>query len=213
MLLLDIRGLLIRNYHGGSDSEKGFWGNAFQTFLERDLNPLLDTYAPREIFAVWDAGNEYRLSIHKEYKKHRYEREKDPVEEKQLSELMNRTKLFLAHLGAKNVEVPGQEADDVISLFCEKFSSRTHILVHTVDADLLQLAGDGVNILFQNELYTSRDQLSPKGFPVGLTALYKCRWLATLRTITAESPSWVRRAGASLSHPMGSTACRISRLR
>lgn len=133
LCLLDIRGLLLRRFYASDKT----WQDAFQSFLERDLDEILELFSPRMIVACWDLGNEFRTNIYGDYKKARKEKEQDPQEKAQIDLLMKGTKQFLMYLGVKNVGVPGVEADDVIAMFCSRVNR--HITIWTIDADLLQL--------------------------------------------------------------------------
>ena len=116
LCLLDIRGLLLRQFH----SANADWKYGFQNFLERDLEDALSIFPPRRILACWDAGNTYRTLLYPAYKQARREKEKDPAEQEAMKPLFDTAKRTLAYLGVKNVSVPGEEADDLIALFCER---------------------------------------------------------------------------------------------
>jgi DNA polymerase I-like protein with 3'-5' exonuclease and polymerase domains/5'-3' exonuclease len=190
LLILDVRGLLIRrasvaSTEGGIRTDDGkvhpTWKAGLTEFLHREIIPLLDNTPPRRVIAVWDGGNEYRTGLYPRYKEKRRQKSKETPEElkKNNASSINETKRFLAYLGVKNVWVPGQEADDVIALFCDRLSKNRKILVKTVDADLLQLVSPNVNVIYGDQLYQEGSTYTAKSngtineVPVNLIRLYK----------------------------------------
>lgn len=149
-------------YHRGADSdpilcESGVminsagWG--FVNWLDEYLLPLLDNgYHLTDILAVWDGGNAYRTTLFSGYKQKRQEqREKEPSELRhELKRMEESAKAFLANLGAINVYAPGVEADDVIAALCEGFKDIPKV-IHTVDADLLQLSDPCTHVYLRNK--------------------------------------------------------------
>jgi DNA polymerase I-like protein with 3'-5' exonuclease and polymerase domains/5'-3' exonuclease len=190
LLILDIRGLVIR-YASVANTENGVadatgklqptWQAGLTAFIHRGLIPLLENIPPRRIIAVWDAGNEYRLGFYPKYKELRRLRSADesPEFKKERRALFLEAERFMAYLGVKNVRVPGQEADDVIAMLCEKLSPTRQLMVRTGDADLVQLAGPGVGVICRDQLYTQGTTYSFKvnntvnDVPVELIRLYK----------------------------------------
>jgi len=156
LVLLDIRGLIIRRYSVASTSDGirgedgkiyAQWYRGVVDFMQEDLLPLLEKTPPRRIICCWDGGNNYRTSLYPAYKKARRLRDSktDPIHKQQMKEASSYLRNLTAYLGVKHVQVPGQEADDLIALFCRQMPERA-ITVHTSDADLLQLAGDHSNV-------------------------------------------------------------------
>lgn len=179
--LLDIRGLLLRRFHGASGGEKGSAKAGLQEFLERDLEEILEIYPPRNILACWDRGNDYRRKLYPAYKQARRDKESSPEEKAEINDLFSMSKNVLRALGVKSVSVPGVEADDVIALFCEKLKGP--VTVWTIDADLLQLVTDPqesavdtslnqVIVRHGDTLFTSAHQ-THNGVPLYLLGLYK----------------------------------------
>jgi len=163
-IILDTKGLLMHVYHRGTDPNSIILDDnslinraefGFENFLEEYLLPILKTYSPLNIIAVWDGGKNYRKMVYPKYKANREKRkeDEDPKIEEQLNTLCDLAKVFLANLGCINVYVDGVEADDTIALICEAFSD-TMKEVKTVDADLLQLADDFTYVSLKNEPIT-----------------------------------------------------------
>lgn len=190
LLILDVQGLVIRsaslaNTENGIADAKGKmhanWKSGLTNFLTKELLPVLENMPPRRIIAVWDAGNEYRTGFYPAYKQRRKQVRSAELPEigQERKALFDETQRFLAYLGVKNVWVKGQEADDVIALFCEKLSPTRQLLVKTIDADLLQLVGPNVNVFYQDQIYSVGSTYRAKSgdiindVPVELIRLYK----------------------------------------
>ena len=172
--LLDIRGLLLRRFHGSGKT----WQDGFQSFLERDLDEVLEIFPPRRIVACWDSGNDVRTEMYSGYKSARKARQQDPEEKAEFSNLVKAAKQFLAYVGAKSVSVAGGEADDLIALFCQQL--KCPITVWTVDADLLQLVRKTPRVVVRlSSAHTGEDRLFSdpdslyKEVPLRFTRLHK----------------------------------------
>lgn len=187
LILLDTRGLLMRRYHtcdkdptyqDENGNPMAHWQSGLASFLERDIIPLFQGAPPRRILAVQDGGNEYRQILYNDYKAHRKHKSSKGVQN-EISELVGHSSRLLQNLGIKTVLVPGQEADDVLALLCERLTDRP-LIIRTLDADLLQLVSEQVSVLL---LATSQSSdavdtlyqpgMSYKGTPVELIRLYK----------------------------------------
>lgn len=184
-VVLDIKGLLTHSYFSGKDPEqvKGRDGKSFNTagyglevFFDRYLSPILNGFAPIDIIAVWDGGNNFRKAIYPDYKKHRLaDKEKeDPTQAEQLKLLLDVAKRLLANLGAINMYVDGVEADDVIALLAT--TMQCPLMIYTVDADLLQLTSPTVAV-------SHRDEFSGEDAHKGI----EHRYLALHKSIVGDS--------------------------
>lgn len=176
LVILDIKGLLIHSYHRGTDPDAKFDANdklinsagfGLRGFFESYLSPILQEYAPLNIVAVWDGGNDYRTSLFANYKAKRRAEEKNEAQEAQLGELYKLAKALLAYIGAHNVTVKGVEADDVIAALCERIPEVPKT-VHTVDRDLLQLSNEHTLVTFRDTVPTDFE-----GYPFELVRVYK----------------------------------------
>jgi DNA polymerase-1 len=180
--IYDIRGYLLKSYWQAKKTIREDSGNlvpsweaGFSAFLERYLLPALEVSPPRKIVAVTDAGSEYRSAIYPPYKGRRKKasaenREAHPIPTEQIKTLMETAQSFLCYLGVKVVGVPGQEADDVIALLCRSLSDEVKI-VHTVDADLLQLVDKRTMVDLGGEWFTTDSEYY--GAPLHLIVLAK----------------------------------------
>lgn len=179
LLILDIRGLLIRAYNTPVDPDTVTdstgnqimnWEGGLRAFMRRDLLPLLDTFSPRRMICVWDDGNTYRLACFPDYKKKRLADKKEKVLGEQFKQLFSSARSLLAHLGVKHVKVEGEEADDVIALLCGGLRGRNKI-VWTVDSDLLQLIDEETRVRLASEMYTFGSRY--KGYPVSVNRVLR----------------------------------------
>lgn len=152
--ILDLRGLLLKTYHGSEDqsvAQGACWQAALIDFMDTHLLPLLKHAAPRQIIVVLDKGNTYRRNLWQDYKQARRAEVRDPATEQETKELQERAQELLVYLGAKIMWVPGEEADDVIALLCQKLAGPK--IVYTVDADLLALVNENTQVLRAGKLY------------------------------------------------------------
>ena len=156
--ILDLRGLLLKTYHGSEDQsvaaankQVACWQAALIDFVDSHLLPILKHAAPRQVIAVLDKGNTYRRNLWQVYKQKRLEEVRDPATEQETKELQARAQELLVYLGVKIMWVPGEEADDVIALLCQKLAGPK--IVYTVDADLLALVNTDTQVLRSGKLY------------------------------------------------------------
>jgi len=154
LVLLDARGLMLRAYHGSSDTSLtnsdgkpvASWKGGLSKFLEDTLITVLDgSIPPSRVIACWDGGNTLRTAMFPAYKKARMEKPKDEVIGKELAVLKDACMKLMAYIGIRSVSVPGEEADDLIALLVEKLDY-THCIIRTNDGDLTQLIGPKVSV-------------------------------------------------------------------
>jgi DNA polymerase I-like protein with 3'-5' exonuclease and polymerase domains/5'-3' exonuclease len=180
--ILDIQGRLLARFHGSNDKSltgedgKSFscWEAAMEDFLHDFLLPILEQGArPMDLIAVWDKGNTHRLNIDSTYKEKRRLAEKDPILKAEVTKLFEEAQTFLAYIGVKSVWVPGEEADDVIAMLCQKLEGAK--VVYTGDKDLLQLVSDDTSVNYNREFHSVgfSTHAHPLGVPYKLTSFYK----------------------------------------
>lgn len=184
--LLDARGLVLHAYFavrkdpdaeidleedGGDGKPITTPQKGFSAFLDMYLDPLLSQYSPKEIIAVWEGGNDYRTGLYSDYKGNRKGKTSSLKRKAAINEAMGLAKNFLAALGCLQGHTQGVEADDMIAALALGLEGQK--VVHTVDADLLQLAGEypngSVSVCMQRELITD----VYKGVPLHLIRLQK----------------------------------------
>ena len=180
--ILDVQGRLLKRFHGSNDNSitgengKSFssWQAAFEDFLHQFLFPILENGTrPMDMLAVWDRGNTHRLNIDSKYKEKRRLAEKDPVFKAEVTKLFEEAQTFLAYIGVKNCWVPGEEADDVIALLCQKLEGTK--VVYTGDKDLLVLVNEDTSVNYNGEFHSLKysTHKHPLGVPYSLTSFNK----------------------------------------
>ena len=179
-VFLDSKGLLMHMYYRGSDPSgiyieeknktvnRAQWG--FSNLMEEYIIPILKDYHPSEIIAAWDGGDEYRTALFPQYKAKRKAAKKliPAAELQQIKVLENAVKTFLAFIGATNIYADGVEADDLLAALCKAYPDCTKV-IHTGDADILQLADEKTVIFLKNEPVF----MEYKGVPLNLIRLEK----------------------------------------
>lgn len=194
--ILDIKGLVTRCYHSGTDAhpvrdeETGERCNSaahgMANFLERVLNPILRDFAPINIIAVSDGGNDLRREVFPGYKEKRKARDKEipKAQQEQLKLLLEQVNRFIAYLGGSLLKVERREADDVIAavVLGMKLVGQS-ATVHTVDQDLIQLVDEDAGIFlnlfdaprlaFINHYESAATGKDYHEVEPGLVALYK----------------------------------------
>ena len=145
------------------------WHAAVNDFLSRYMDTIS---SPRTLLVAHDMGREFRTAFFPDYKK---KSEKDlekqsKLEGEQIKLAQDWIKKFLAALGATQIGVKGVEADDVIAWICEGQGIRG--IVHTVDADLLNLVTDDIYVNLKGEMYTDPHE-EFNGVPLNLTSISK----------------------------------------
>jgi DNA polymerase-1 len=145
IVLIDVFSVFFRAHHALSPMSTGFGEPtaAMYGFCSLLLK-LLREHLPRGIAFALDAPEPtFRHTAYAEYKAGR---ERTPSE---LTVQLRRLQALLSALKVPVFRAPGFEADDVLATLADKLRGRSgEVLVVSGDRDLLQLARDGVDILF-----------------------------------------------------------------
>ena len=180
--ILDIKGLALSCWHGGIDPSPtvNSEGKPINTarfgverFIKNCLLPILENTAPINVIGVNDGkqGNTRRRLFYPEYKKKT--KVEDPLEEAQKDQCIEACWKLLLALGSACVSTAGIEADDTIAYLCQRLPGGK--IVHTVDADLLQLRSPTTSVSIRGELsdvWKGIDMGHPQ-FTGDIIALYK----------------------------------------
>lgn len=178
--IIDVQGRLLRRFHGSNDNSilgengKSFssWQAAFEDFLNQVFFPILENGTRTlDILAVWDHGNTHRLNISSDYKEKRRLAEKDPVFKAEVTKLFEEAQTFLSYIGVKSVWVPGEEADDVIALLCQKLEGTK--VIYTGDQDLLQLVNEDTSVNLDGAFHSLQYSTAVPKVPYALTSFQK----------------------------------------
>ena len=144
LLLLDGHGLAFRAFHGMRmplSTTKGEPTNAIYGFSLM-LMAVLERYRPDQMVMTFDVGRTFRHDLSADYKAHRA-----PMPD-ELRQQMARIRQLVEAFGIPIREVRGFEADDVIGTLSAKAAAEGFaVTVITGDSDLLQLVGDGVEVV------------------------------------------------------------------
>lgn len=125
--------------------------HGFRVFLDMYVAHWLENFQPWQILVPSDAGHVYRSTISPDYKANRKvdpnePPKKGPEHEQEVEKLVKYMKVFLASIGATQMQVKGVEADDLIAYLVQKLSPKYVCHVYSVDADMLRLAAPNVVI-------------------------------------------------------------------
>ena len=149
ILIVDAMSQVYRAYYAirGLSNAQGIPTNATYGFALM-LNRVLEKYPPDSIAMVFDSSEP--TPRHIRYPEYKATRERMPLD---LDEQLPYIKQFCAALNISMLEVPGQEADDVIGTLARRaVAEKIHPLIVTIDKDMMQLVDEDTVLL-----NTSRD--------------------------------------------------------
>lgn len=169
--ILDITGCVLHSLHSGKAPEQILLADgritnpaahAVDTFVKRYLTDILNFTAVGKIIAVNENGkNQYRKGVTESYKANRKpssnltELQQQALQQE--AEIRHQAKAavlnMLIYLGANVVELPDEEADDVIAYLVNKLPGQK--FVYTVDGDLIALANSNTFIYQKGEPKTA----------------------------------------------------------
>lgn len=142
------------------------WHAAVNDFLSRYMD-IIDN--PRFLLVAHDMGTVYRKSFFPEYKANRGKRVIPSLEREMIAKTQDWVKKFLTAIGATQIGVQGVEADDVIAWLVG--GQDVSAIVHTVDADMLQLVADNCVVSLKGEHHYAGGTF--KDIPYYLTSFSK----------------------------------------
>ncbi len=144
VFLVDGSGFIFRAYHALPPMTRGDGTpiNAVYGFTNM-LNKLLSETDADHVAVIFDAGRKsFRNDIYPDYKAHRPEAPEDLVPQFPL--IREATRAFCVAC----VEQPGFEADDLIATYARQATEAgARVTIVSSDKDLMQLVGDGVDML------------------------------------------------------------------
>lgn len=145
LYLLDGSSYIYRAYYGVRDlaTSGGMPTNAVFGFT-RMLLGLLQDNRPDYLAVIFDPPREetFRRELYPAYKAHRDATPADLVSQ------LPYIRQILQALNIPALEAPGFEADDVIATLASRYAAEgIKVTVVTGDKDLLQIVGDGINLL------------------------------------------------------------------
>lgn len=175
--ILDFEAVIKHSYYGSRGTTSTLlctetgqqvipWQAGAADFIQRYLNTF-DTF--RSLIVAHDGGTDYRSAFYPEYKAKRKKVERSPLEIEQVKLLKVWAKNLLAAIGSTQIHLKGVEADDIIAWICS--GQNVTGIVHTVDADLLQLVSDDIAVNLKGEMYFGDAEY--KGIPTSITSISK----------------------------------------
>ena len=150
-LIIDAMSQVYRAYYAirGLSNSQGVPTNATYGFALM-LNRVLEKFPPDYIAMVFDSSEP--TARHIRYPAYKATRERMPAD---LGEQIPYIKRFCAAMRVPILEVPGQEADDIIGTLVRRaVDEKIHPVIVTIDKDMMQLVSDETVVL-----NTSRDDL------------------------------------------------------
>lgn len=109
------------------------------------VKSYVEMYKPDKVFCVWDEKKDYKINKRKELFED-YKGNRDKEYGKEVYNKNEIIKLFLQTLGIPSVFPQSYEADDVIKIINDRYSSVDKHIIVTVDRDLCQLISSKVSI-------------------------------------------------------------------
>ena len=183
LFLIDASGFVFRAYHAlpALSTSMGQPTGAVLGFCNM-LYKLLEDYQPTHLATVFDAGRStFRRELYPDYKANR------PAAPEDLTVQFQTIGDLLEAFQIPRLELRGYEADDLIATLVRRAQARElPVTIVSSDKDLMQLAGDGVQLLdtMKNKLYDA--ELVQAKYGVAPTALGD--WLALVGDASDNVP-------------------------
>jgi 5'-3' exonuclease len=153
-LLVDANNLLKIGFHGVKDffhegkHVGGIWHflNTLRRFIEEENFD--------KVVVMWDGedNSNSRKSIYPQYKENRKTALQD-FKEESFSEQKRRVKQYLEEMFVRQVDIGGNEADDLIAYYCQLAKDEV-ITIFSADRDLTQLISNNVSVYSPNTKLT-----------------------------------------------------------
>ena len=145
-LLVDGNNLFKIGFHGAKDvfNNGDHVGGVFH--FVNILRKFLEEHNHDKVVVFWDgeSNSSIRKSIYPQYKENRRESMNEYKYESYLYQRA-RVKQYLEEIFVRQIEVEGNEADDLIAHYC-KISKDEQIIIFSADKDLTQLISENVTI-------------------------------------------------------------------
>lgn len=145
ILLVDANLLLFRSFYAAYAISKTSNNMTTHLFFNSVLE-VIKKEKPDFVFFAFDAhAKTKRQETFEEYKAGRIRPPKEIYEQKDLIiKILNKMKF-------KWIEVPGDEADDIIATICTRYKNTNEIFIFSEDKDLMQLIDMNVFIIVKNK--------------------------------------------------------------
>jgi DNA polymerase-1 len=142
-LLLKIGFHGVRDFFNKGEHVGGTWHflNTLRRFLEES------NY--NKVVVFWDSetGSSQRRIIYPKYKLNRKQKDNEDFKEQSFLKQKERVKQYLEEMFVRQLEVPHNEADDLIAQYC-KIALDENITIFSGDKDFTQLISERVQIYY-----------------------------------------------------------------
>lgn len=146
-LLVDGNNLFKIGYHGVREYyHKGNHIGGIYHFVNT-LRKFISDYNYDKVIVFWDGENNsiQRKKIFAEYKENRRYNRLNDIQKQSYDWQMSRTKQYLEEMFIRQVEVDGNECDDLIAYYCQ-ISEDENKTIFSADKDLTQLISENVQV-------------------------------------------------------------------
>ena len=145
-LLIDGNNLLKIGFHGVKDvfSNNEHLGGIY--FFIHTIRKFLDEHNHDKVIVFWDgdSNSSIRKSLYKNYKENR-KRDMNDFKYESFLYQKSRIKQYLEEIFVRQVEMPNNEADDLIAFYC-KIATDEQIIIFSADKDLSQIISKNVTM-------------------------------------------------------------------
>jgi len=146
-LLVDGNNLFKIGYHGVREYyHKGNHIGGIYHFVNT-LRKFISDYNYDKVIVFWDGENNsiQRKKIFAEYKENRRYNRLNDIQKQSYDWQISRTKQYLEEMFIRQVEVDGNECDDLIAYYCQ-ISEDENKTIFSADKDLTQLISENVQV-------------------------------------------------------------------
>jgi len=145
-LLVDGNNLFKIGFHGVKDLYNGTNHVGGVYHFINTLRKFFDEHNFDKVIVFWDGedNSSIRKSIYPKYKNNRRQDMNEYKYESYLSQ-KERVKQYIEEVFVRQVEIPNNEADDLIAYYC-KIANNEKIIIFSADKDLTQLISDNITV-------------------------------------------------------------------
>ncbi len=168
-LLVDGNNLFKIGYHGVREYyHKGNHIGGIYHFVNT-LRRFIDEYNYDKVIVFWDGEDNsiQRKKIFPEYKENRRYNRLNDIQKQSYSWQLKRVKEYLEEMFIRQINVDGNEADDMIAQYCQ-ISEDEHKTIFSADKDLTQLICEKVQVYSpsQKQMIKNGDKVKLSGIEI-----------------------------------------------
>jgi len=149
VFIIDGHNLLFRMFYGMPNKIYSKSGNCIHGIIGfiGAINKMIKEYKPDSLIVVFDSQEGSAKMEDERYKKNRIlDFSHLPDDENPFSQFEDIIKC-LDLLGITHIEIPGQEADDIICTLAKQYSIANEVVIVSTDKDFLQVINNQINVL------------------------------------------------------------------